>query len=244
MKPMVYCVASRGWPGWIDCVKTWMETASAHYNMYVCMDQPLVPALQECYESTHEPVLAYIHDDVQIFEPGWDLRVLKEFEDESVGLVGLGGALGHGRPELYRVPYHLPDLARQNFLSNMRSWQQHGGRETGARDVAVIDGFAGFVRRSVLDRWRHGVEEAEQDFTRFVTTGFPFGVPVGYYMVWENLCCEVRRQGYKIRLVGIDCEHIGGRTSVMHGAVDSNYEEEHKYFYDQNRDMMPYRVKG
>jgi GT2 family glycosyltransferase len=90
--------------------------------------------------------------------------------------------------------------------------------------VAVLDGFALFVRRSVLDAWG----------------GWPIGKPVGYFMYSETLCCEVRRQGLRIRLVGVDCEHLGGKSSGT--PLPYSYEEEHAYFYEHNRDVMPYAV--
>src|SRR5689334_14392282 len=42
-------------------------------------------SLQWLYEHTTAPVIAFIHSDVEIFEQGWDERVLREFEDPAVG---------------------------------------------------------------------------------------------------------------------------------------------------------------
>ena len=128
-----------------------------------------------------------------IYEKDWDLRVLREFNDPTVGMVGFAGALGHGHPDLYKVPYHLPNLARQNFMSNMRSAETHGARFTSERDVAVLDGCALFVRRSILKKWG----------------GWPKNRIIDYFLYSEWLGCEVRRQGYRIRLVGVDFEHLG-----------------------------------
>jgi len=162
-----------------------------------------------------------------IYEKDWDLRVLRQFNDPTVGMVGFAGALGHGHPDLYKVPYHLPNLARQTFMSNMRSAETHGARFTGERDCAVLDGCALFVRRSILKKWG----------------GWPNNPSVDYFMYSENLCCEARRQGYRIRLVGVDCEHLGGKTVGMVPLQD-DYEKAHAYFYEHNRDVMPYRVEG
>ena len=226
MMPMIYCVASRGWPGYMDCIRTWKETASEQYSMYICMGLDVVPAMQLCYESTREPILAYLHDDVEIHEKDWDKRVLKEFEDETVGLVGFAGGRGHCRPELYRVPYFLPNLARQTFLSNMRSWQTHGERFTAECDVAVLDGCVLFVRRSVLDH----------------VQGWMKAEPYGYWLYSEWLCCETRRQGLTIRLVGIDFEHLGGKSSGSI-ATKPSYEEAHRFLFENNRDVLPFRVE-
>lgn len=225
MTDMVYGIATRYWDGMRECVNSWMATASENHGYIIASGLSIIPAFQVIYEGTTEPIIAYIHDDVVIYEQGWDQRVLREFDDPSVGLVGFGGALGHGTANLYEVPYHLPNLARQNFMSNMRSAETHGARFTGSRDVAVLDGMALFVRRSVIDRWG----------------GWPVSEKIGYWMYSENLCCEVRRQGLRIRLVGVDFEHLGGKSSGT--PLPHSYEDEHAYFYEHNRDVMPARVQ-
>lgn len=225
MIQMVYGIATRHWDGWRQCVDSWYSTASAVHPWIIAPNMPIPQCFDAIYHSTSEPIISYIHDDVMIYEQGWDVRVLRQFEDPSVGLVGFGGALGHGTPNLYQVPYHLPNLARQQFMSNMRSAEVHGARFTGERDVAVLDGFALFVRRSVLDKWG----------------GWPEQKGVGYFMYAENLACEVHRQGLRIRLVGVECQHLGGKT-VGIVPLDDDYQEAHAYFYEHNRDVMPYRV--
>lgn len=221
---MVYGIATRNWEGWSDCVNSWLETASENHP-YICVPGMGIPmAFEMIYKGTTEPIIAMIHDDVIIYEPGWDKRVLREFDDPTVGLVGFGGALGHGTPNLYTVPYHLPNLARQHFMSNMRSAETHGARFAGERDVAVLDGFALFVRRSVLDKWG----------------GWPVHPDVGYFLYAEHLCCEVRRQGLRIRLVGVDCEHLGGKSSGT--PLIDNYEDAHRYLWETSTDVLPYRV--
>lgn len=226
MTDLVYGIATRHWEGWRDCVNSWLSNASQDHGYIHVPNMDILSAFQLIYRGTTEPIIALIHDDVVIYEPGWDKRVLREFDDPAVGLVGFGGALGHGVPHLYKVPYHLPNLARQQFMSNMRSAEVHGARFTGERDVAVLDGMALFVRRSVLDRWG----------------GWPVDKPISYFMYAENLCCEVRRQGLRIRLVGVDFEHLGGKSSGT--PLPHSYEDEHAYFFEHNRDVMPYRVSG
>ncbi len=226
MNELVECIATREWSGWKECVKSWDDTADWYRPQQVVANTDVISAYQICYKRSREPILAFLHDDLMIFERGWDSRVLNSFADPGVGVVGLGGSVGHGTPDLYTSPYHLPNLARQHFLSNMRSAEVHGGRFTGERDVAAIDGFAIFVRRSILDKHK----------------GWPLTEPYGYYLYTEWLCCEARRQGFRIRLVGVDCEHLGGKTSTM-VQVQDDFQAAHKYLYDHNRDMLPFRVE-
>jgi hypothetical protein len=188
MSDMVLGIATRHWEGWQRCAMSWSETAGEDHLAVIVGGMDVLPAFQTVYERSKHPIIAYIHDDVMLYEQNWDLRVLKEFEDPGVGIVGFGGALGHGQPHLYKVPYHLPDLARQQFLSNMRSAETHGDRFRGACDVAVLDGFALFVRRTVLDRWG----------------GWPVSEKIGYFMYSESICCEARRQVYRIQLVVVE----------------------------------------
>ena len=225
MKLMCYCVASRGWEGWLDCIRTWYSTASEPYSLHVCMGQDVVPAMQECYESTKEEILMYGHDDIVVYHKGWDQRVFSQFNDPRVGVVGWAGAVGHGHPSLYKATYHLPNLARQTFLSNMRSWKTHGSQFTGERDVAVLDGCVLFVRRSLLDK----------------LSGWTQAQPYGYWLYSEWLCCAARRLGYRIRLVGIEFEHLGGKSSG-HIAVSPSYDEAHRLLWESSRDVLPYRV--
>ena len=72
--------------------------------------------------------------------------------------------------------------------------------------------------------------------------GWPVGKPYGYFMYSEWLCCEARRQGFRIRIVGVECEHFGGKSSGFIAPTE-NYALAHSYFYEHNRDVMPYLVR-
>jgi GT2 family glycosyltransferase len=222
---MVYCIATREWEGWLKCVRSWTSHAATAHFVSLVKGCDVLEAFQTSYQRTHHDILAFLHDDLMIHEANWDERILREFDDPFVGVVGVAGALGHGSPSLYAGDYHLPNLARQHFMSNMRDAERHGARFKGERDVAILDGMALFVRRPILDK----------------VGGWPVNQPVGYWLYSEWLCCEARRQGYRIRLVGIDVDHLGGKSS---GFISPKitYEAAHRWLYDHNHDMLPYRV--
>ena len=50
----------------------------------------VLTSMQEGYEKAGSPIIAFIHDDVDINEENWDVRVESEFNDPSVGVVGFG----------------------------------------------------------------------------------------------------------------------------------------------------------
>lgn len=189
----------------------------------------VLPAYQRGLEQTTASILAFIHDDVRIDEPDWLARVEREFDDPEVGMCGFGGAFVHGTHDLYRVPYHFTQLGRAHYMSNVDDAEVHGTRFKGSCEVAVLDGYALIVRRSILER----------------AGGWPLNTPIGYSLYDYWLCCETHRQGYKIRLVGVRCHHMGGQTAVAlkkaAGEGDA-HERAHRWLYDHYRDVLPWEA--
>jgi glycosyltransferase involved in cell wall biosynthesis len=222
---MDYCVATVYQPRWTECIGTWYGTATDAHQIIVIANRGVVDAYQECFERSDADVLAYIHDDVIISEQGWDQRVLKEFEDPTVGLVGFFGAKAHGDPQMYTKPYQLTQLGRAGCLSNMTDAEHHGQRFTGATDVAVLDAFAMFVRREVLEK----------------AGGWPVNTAVDYIGIDYWISCMTRRVGYRIRVVGIECQHLSGGSNGKN-VVPIRFEDAHRYIYDEFKDVLPARV--
>jgi GT2 family glycosyltransferase len=223
-------VATLWQPRWSECMQSWQRTSQERLPVNIISGQTILHAYEQGRLEAREPrlpYLGYVHDDVLIHEDRWRRRVITAFDDRQVAMVGFAGALGHGHPDLYRVPYHLPNLARQRFMSNMRDAEQHGTRFTGARDVSVLDGFAVFIRRSFLDE----------------VGGWPQDGSFGYFLYMEWACCMARRLGCKIRLVGVDCEHLGGKSSGLKPDQVLDYEGEHLRLYERFRDVLPAAVK-
>lgn len=201
----------------------------------------VVGSYQQLYEKSKSEILCYLHDDVVIHEQGWDERVLKEFDDPQVGLVGFGGGLWHGTEELYKRPYQLQQLRRGDYRSNVDDAEVHGERFAGSCNAAVLDGYAIVLRRDVLDRIGGWVQ---------IGSG---GAGADFYCYDYAICGLVRRLGYRIRIVGIRCHHRGGGTSVqgeakVKGAVAGivgaeAYERSHRWFYEEFRDVMPVKVR-
>ncbi len=195
----------------------------------------VVGAYDEAVAKCDSEIIAFIHSDVKIYDD-WVMRVEAEFADPGVAIVGLGGALGMGTREIYKTPYRIEQLQRIDYYSNMRDWKTHGKRETGARDVAVVDGFFMAVRTAFLKKiggW----------------SWFPFA----FHSYDTSLCLMARRHGYRVRMVGVECDHFGGGTSTSPAyrewckrngtTMALEHSEPHKWQYDFFRDVLPLRVK-
>ena len=229
---MVILTATIGHAKTEECIASWgtCNTIGSELPPLLMISgrQGMMEAYQRAYkDSVDFDVLGYIHDDVLIGEENWHERVLKEFEDENVGVVGFGGAVVHGSANIYKVPYNLQQLGRSGYLSNVDDAEVHGQRFNGACDVAVLDGFALFIRRELLDK----------------TEGWPLGTPLGYSLYDYWLCCMAHRHGYRIRLAGVRCHHLGGMTSVGMKVIETDgmaHVVAHRYVYDTFRDVLPW----
>lgn len=180
-------------------------------------------------------ILCYIHSDVVIHEDHWLQRVEKEFQDPRVAIVGFGGATGIGLPNLYKEPYRIENLIRHNYASNQSDWQVHGTRETGSKDVAVVDGFAMCVRTEFLKQIGGWTQVAVNFHT---------------YDLWMSLLAI--RHGWKVRMVGISVTHNGGGTSTSpqykkwcedHGTdMGREHAEPHVRFAREFVDVLPFSL--
>jgi len=197
----------------------------------------VVPAMQKLYENNaDEDIICYVHDDVTVYDPNWADRVRAEFDDPKVAIVGFGGATGIGTDWIYRERYQIEQLQRINYASNQRDWETHGSYEAGSKDVAVVDGFFMAVRTSLLRE----------------IGGFKW-FPYRFHCYDTALCVMAHRKGYKVRMVGVECQHHGGGTSTTpeykkwcleNGTtMEREHEEPHRWMYEFFRDELPLRIK-
>lgn len=217
---LTLCSATLYQPEWARCLASWQHSVLIVPNMEI-MD-----AYHAALRKTTSDILGYVHDDVICLDCNWRERVLNEFDDPYVDLVGVAGATQHGEKRMYLEPFHIPNMVRVDFRSNMVNAEAHGTRLTGSMNAVVLDGMAFFVRRSLLD-----------------SISWPFDTPINYFLYMEWLCCMARRLKRKIRVVGVSIEHLGGRTSGMNPNFKPQYEEEHRFLYESFRDVLPARVE-
>lgn len=202
----------------------------------VCTDNGVgyLQTVQNAYQGTDADVIGFFHNDITIHDVGWDERVLCEFEDASVGVVGFGGASGVGHPDIYKIPYDYTQLARYDFISNLTDAEVHGTRFPGKRDVAFLDSMALIVRRELLDR----------------VGGWPLHYPPHHGSdLW--LCLTARKLGYRVRMVGVSCTHTSGGKGNAYvewikttkwGSDEACHREAHKLLYNEFRGVLPCRV--
>jgi len=223
-----------------EAVTSWEDTMSRPWPIVVDdategEDAGFLTKCDAAWRETDTDVIGYLHSDLYILEKAWDDRVLYEFENPRVAVVGFVGATGLAHEDIYKLPYDYTQLARSNVFSNLTDWEVHGAQETGARRVAVIDSCVVFARRELLRRCG--------------------GWPVATYPnsshcsdLW--LCCMAHRLGYHTRMVGVACLHRGGGKGQAGGQwLDARggdwlqHQRAHELIYDDFRDVLPIRIR-
>ena len=245
------------------CRQSWIDTARTKPNAYCYVnggDEPYlgtVPAFQRAVDMLldHEygrdyDVIACLHDDLEIHEPGWDEKVLRYFErNPDIGLAGFGGAIGLGSDDLYVAPYKPDQLARQGFRSDLTDAEKHGIRSLLPEQVACLDGFSqigrrqfweGFTRKQAkainkLDAIAQELagqlpdgfigEGSEALPTRTLESNRPWtefaNLGIIHHAYDGMLGCIAARDGWKVWYIPVRCTHYGGQTAVG----DSGYQE-------------------
>lgn len=230
-------VATMNKHNWQPCVKSWADGLGEKDRLVIMHNDIQPRTIMESYNVAikywdlmypgSNSILGFAHDDMICHDPNWRERILAAFDDPEVQVVGVAGALGHGLPHIYKEPFDIPHLSRVDFLSNMKDAEVHGRRFTGECEVSVLDGVALFVRRSWME---------------FEIGYWPEASPAGYWLYAEWLCCETRRAGGKIKLVGLPVEHLGGQTSSRVNVTD-DFEKAHIWLKDNYADVLPWHVE-
>lgn len=195
--------------------------------------------VEACVGGVVPKVIACFHDDMQIDEQGWDLAVRNLFMNENVLLAGFGGGTGLGAADIYDTPYSPYQLARRDFVSNMRDAEMHGRRGKIPERVACTDGF------SIIGRGEFIIE--------CYTAAKELGIVHHFYDSLFGAWCKAA--GGEAWFLPVACHHAGGVTAVGNEAYQKFarsrnvggdgyfWEEAHKIGYEQCRGILPFSVK-
>lgn len=192
-------------------------------------------------EEGDEPeVIACFHDDLEVMQEGWDFSVNAVFASSPKTLLaGFGGGTGLGAADIYETPYSPFQLARQDFVSNMRDAEAHGRRSEKVEKLACTDGFAIIGRAEFIHSAFRYIHEK--------------GVVHHAYDSWIGGIC--RRLGGEARLIPVACHHAGGMTAVGSQAYNEwartknadgdagFWEQSHKLMYEDLKGVLPFNCK-
>lgn len=193
-------------------------------------------SLNQVWKKASGDIIVYTHNDVIFYDQGWDNKIRIAFaENKDAGIVGAYGAKGIGTSNIYQSPYEMSQLARHGNVSNCRMDKGvHGFRNLKSKyeNVAVFDGFFMAIKKELLDK----------------TKGFSDILPQHHN--YDNLICvQSLERGYENIVVGLDLNHLGGRTDVGENwnekfgkSKQDIHMEAHPPFYKYCKGLLPIHV--
>ena len=182
-------------------------------------------------------IIACLHDDLRISEPGWDAKLITFLNaNPSAGLVGFGGALGLGVEDIYQKRYEAFDLVRRDFISNMKDAELHGRRVEEPTRVACLDGFSQIGRAPALLKW----------FRHMKNLG------VVHHAYDSALGAYFNADKWEVWMLPFACHHAGGRTAVANpkwqehlaqkkSSDQAEWARSHELLYEDLRGKLPIR---
>ncbi|HDY90312.1 MAG TPA: glycosyltransferase family 2 protein [bacterium] len=191
----------------------------------------VVKALNQIWrvaKATGFDYIFYTHNDVMIYEKGWDAKILRVLSEQShVGVAGFYGAKGIGTNDIYKSPYVMQQMIRIENVSGCHRMDAviHQFRPPRAEveDVAVMDGFSLIVSVELLNK----------------LGGFDRRYPL-HHMYDNDICLESLDKGYRNIVISMDADHIGGQTDVGEDwaspfgkTKQQVHEEVHPIFYEK-----------
>lgn len=179
--------------------------------------------------------LLYLHDDTYILDPDWYSKCTSWLKERpNCGVFGFGGGRGIGDPDMYKTPYKLQQLARRDFISNMKDGEIHGRIVTEPTKVVVLDLFSLGVKMELLRKVNGWAD-----------------YPHVHHNEDNYMCLQSLRHGYDNWMLPINVHHHGGLTSTQvnfekdFGMSESKlHSDTHVTIYNEFRDVLPVWIEG
>jgi hypothetical protein len=259
-----------------DCLTSWQARARYTWPTYIVLNAPDAKDQVDRWQSTFSQVLwvpeykgvvpafalgieaglragmqiiAALHSDVLVEEDDWDAKVWEWFNrNPRCGLAGFGGGTGLGSLDLYTTPYDPMQLARVDFVSNLRDAEAHGRRSRRPERVACLDGLSQIGRATF---WKGQPARYPGNlFTQMQTMGIT-------HHGWDSMLgVFAAKAGWETWMLPIAAHHFGGRTAVgdqgyhewaeqqAAGGDQAFWQQAHRIFYLYGKGILPIRVRG
>jgi glycosyltransferase involved in cell wall biosynthesis len=180
-------------------------------------NEGIVKAWNQGIEASSGEIIAFLHNDLYIYDLGWDKKVYSLFNKiDKLGIVGFHGS-----------PGTKENAGRFDAYSNLVEADIHGQRLTEEYlPVVILDGIALICSKEMLNK------------TGGVDMNYKF-----FHISDADLSLESLRVGYKNIVTNVYCHHARGATSNSPAYYDyvnklTNQRDGNMYFMEQNRNYF------
>ncbi len=154
------------------------------------------PIFEQGWKGSTGEILCFLHSDMLVHEKGWDERVINEFaKDEKLGLIGFIGSneIDYFGGRGFGTMSNFMDMTVDGWRGSPA--EVHGRRITDLQPAAVVDGCSMIFRRKCL-----------------YNIGFIEDFPPHHF--YDRLmCCQAMEKGWRVAVLGIQTDHLSGRTA-------------------------------
>ena len=162
------------------------------------------PLYQLYNKYRHEKLIGLVHNDLLLYEPGWNVRMQQAFEtDPQLGLVGLCGSNeldsngGRGAGTMCFFRGAEVQVGGQTYIGQP---QTAGRRLSDLQPACVLDSLFMMFKREAIPHLMN-----ETDPWAHVTLAH------FYDRIWP---CRTIEAGFRCAVLGVECDHIGGITTT------------------------------
>lgn len=165
----------------------------------------MIKTMQQGYKESEGDIIAFLHNDVFVYQDGWDINVRNVFIDKTIGGVGFFGSQGCGH-----IGERIQDVKQAGQmagLSNMLEAELHGMRMKGdicsdfnTHPVAIFDGYGMMFRREALDK----------------AGGFDMDY-IYHHLYDRDIALRIMKAGYRNVVIDTPTHHWGGMTANRAG---------------------------
>lgn len=173
-------------------------------------------------------ILCFMHDDIMMRTKGWGNIVVEEFEDDSIGMIGVAGS--HFMPKAPMYWCMSPYIAQYNLQTDNGETMVNdtpGFFVKDLADVAVVDGLFFCIPKRLFATLR---------FDDVLFQGFH-----GYDM---DMSMQVQALGKRVCVTrGFLVEHFWSERQFQNKKTMAQLDESMEVFFDKWKDALP-MVKG
>lgn len=189
----------------------------------------MIGSLVQARENCEADIMVFMHSDMEIYEEGWDVKVIRAFEKDgklaALGAVGAVQADSNG--------------GRSGTVCAFRDGHLHGTKPNQeVTPVALLDGCWMAFNTGHLEHL---------DLDQFESNGYLFSYD-------KDLTLSLAMESLHVGVIDIDCQHIGGQTSCREEFneslekkgqnLDEMYRHSEQRYINKWKPCFPVRVRS
>lgn len=188
------------------------------------------PAFDYGVKHTKGEIVMFMHNDVILNEPGFDILLRYVFvRDKNLGLVGFVGS-DEINEKGGRGWGTTCNFEGKTYTFRGKSWTGnnalvYGSKFDGFTNAVFIDASSMAIRRNTWEK-----------------IGFRSDFPIASHSHDRTTCMQVLEAGEKIGVLGVACDHMDGQTRLYPN--DKKYPNAYKAWAEKNNIEKVYREDG